>query len=123
VPAQQVPAASGLSNFARIVAGSFAASLATTLWERSESVHQTRLAEAMASNSPAWLQAVDHMQAVGMTHAQAVGAATSQVVNQAYLLATLDFFRASAWLTVLLIPCIWLTNKAMSGGGAPPPAD
>jgi DHA2 family multidrug resistance protein len=123
VPPQQLPSASGLSNFSRITAGSFAASLATTIWDRSEALHQTRIAETMPANSPAWLQAVDHMQAVGMTHAQAVGAATSQVVNQAYLLATLDFFRASAWLTVLLIPCIWLTNKAMSGGGAPPPAD
>jgi DHA2 family multidrug resistance protein len=75
------------------------------------------------SNDPAWLAAVERMQAVGMSHAQAVGAATAQVVNQAYLLATVDFFRASAWLMVLLIPCIWLTNKAMSGGGAPPPAD
>jgi DHA2 family multidrug resistance protein len=123
VAPQQLPSASGLSNFSRITAGSFAASLATTIWDRSESLHQTRISETMASNDPAWLQAVEHMQAVGMSHAQAVGAATAQVVNQAYLLATLDFFRASAWLMVLLIPCIWLTNKAMSGGGAPPPAD
>jgi DHA2 family multidrug resistance protein len=123
VQPQQLPSASGLSNFSRITAGSFAASLATTIWDRSESLHQTRIAETMASDDPTWLQAVEHMQAVGMSHAQAVGAATAQVVNQAYLLATLDFFRASAWLTVLLIPCIWLTNKAMSGGGAPPPAD
>ncbi|MGZ3304756.1 MAG: DHA2 family efflux MFS transporter permease subunit, partial [Asticcacaulis sp.] len=33
VPGPQVPAASGLSNFSRIVAGSFAASLATTIWD------------------------------------------------------------------------------------------
>jgi DHA2 family multidrug resistance protein len=96
--------------------------LVTTIWDRSESLHQTRLAETMGSNDPAWLAAVERMQAVGFSHAQAVGAATSQVVNQAYLLATVDFFRASAWLAVLLIPCIWLTNKALSSGG-PPPAD
>jgi DHA2 family multidrug resistance protein len=123
VPPHQLPSASGLSNFSRITAGSFAASLTTTIWERSESLHQTRLAETMASDDPTWLQAIEHLQAVGLSHAQAVGAVTNQVVNQAYLLATVDFFRASAWLTVLLIPCIWLTNKAMSGGGAPPPAD
>lgn len=123
VPPQQLPSASGLSNFSRITAGSFAASLTTTIWDRSEAAHQTRIAETMSSNDPAWLAAVELMQAVGMSHAQAVGAATGQVVNQAYLLATLDFFRASAWLTVLLIPCIWLTRKAMESGGAPPPAD
>ena len=123
VPPHQLPSASGLSNFSRITAGSFAASLTTTIWERSESLHQNRLAEDMPSNGAAWLSAVEHLQAVGLSHAQAVGAVTNQVINQAYLLATVDFFRASAWLTVLLIPCIWLTNKAMSGGGAPPPAD
>ena len=123
VPPHQLPSASGLSNFSRITAGSFAASLTTTIWERSESLHQTRLAETMASDDPTWLQAIEHLQAVGLSHAQAVGAVTNQVVNQAYLLATVDFFRASAWLTVLLIPCIWLTNKAMSSGGPPPAAD
>src|SRR4029079_12177685 len=40
IPPQQVPAASGLSNFARITAGGFAASLTTTLWDRIEAVHQ-----------------------------------------------------------------------------------
>jgi DHA2 family multidrug resistance protein len=123
VPPHQLPSASGLSNFSRITAGSFAASLTTTVWDRSESLHQTRLSETMASNDPTWLAALEQMQAAGMSHAQAVGAVTSQVINQAYLLATLDFFRASAWLTVLLIPVIWLTNKAMSGGEAHAAAD
>ncbi|MBW8733894.1 MAG: DHA2 family efflux MFS transporter permease subunit, partial [Asticcacaulis sp.] len=47
VPGPQVPAASGLSNFARITAGSFAASLATTIWDTFEANHQTRLSEIM----------------------------------------------------------------------------
>jgi DHA2 family multidrug resistance protein len=71
----------------------------------------------MSSGSPAWIDAVGKLQAAGMTHLQAVGAVTQQVVNQAYLLAALDFFRVSAWLCVILIPLIWLTRKAMSGGG------
>jgi DHA2 family multidrug resistance protein len=62
----QLPSASGLSNFSRITAGSFAASLVTTIWDRSESLHQTRLAETMGSNDPAWLAAVERMQAVGL---------------------------------------------------------
>ena len=53
VPAQQMPPASGLSNFARITAGGFAASLTTTFWDRREAVHQTRLAEIVGSTDPA----------------------------------------------------------------------
>ena len=117
IPPNQTPQASGLSNFSRITAGSFAASLATTIWDRGESVHQTRLSETMSSTSPAWVDAVAKLQATGMSHLQAVGAVTQQTVNQAYLLAALDFFRVSAWLCVILIPLIWLTKAAKSGGG------
>ncbi|MDB5455381.1 MAG: drug resistance transporter, EmrB/QacA subfamily [Caulobacter sp.] len=123
VPGHQLPSASGLSNFSRITAGSFAASLATTIWDRSEAVHQTRLSEVVGATDPAWLSAVGKLQAGGLSHAQAVAAITNQFVNQAYLLSTLDFFRVSAWLMVALIPCIWLTNKAMSQGGTHAAAD
>ncbi|HZU50797.1 MAG TPA: DHA2 family efflux MFS transporter permease subunit, partial [Sphingomicrobium sp.] len=45
VPEHRVPAASGLSNFSRITAGSFAASITTTVWDNRAALHQTRLVE------------------------------------------------------------------------------
>jgi DHA2 family multidrug resistance protein len=123
VKPQQLPAASGLSSFVRITAGSFAASLATTIWDRREALHQTRLSEIMGATDPAWLQSIYKLQLGGLTVGQAVGAASNQVVGQAYLLATLDFFRGSAWLMFLLIPMIWLTNRAMGDSGHAAGAD
>ncbi len=41
----RIPAASGLFNFARITAGSFGTSIATTLWDRRASLHHAQLAE------------------------------------------------------------------------------
>ena len=123
VPPNQVPQASGLSNFARITAGSFAASLATTVWDRSEAMHQTRLAETMGSLDPAWKLAIGSLHAAGLTTQQAIGGVTQQVVTQAYLLATLDFFRISAWVVVAMIPVIWLTKRAMASGPAHAGAD
>jgi DHA2 family multidrug resistance protein len=119
----QVPSATGLTNFARITAGSFAASLATTLWDRIEAVHQTRLAEAMGAPRPSLGLSLQQLQAAGLGAQQAVGSVVGQVVNQAYLLAALDLFRISAWLTVLLIPLVWLTRRALSHGGATAAAD
>ncbi|MDC7676692.1 DHA2 family efflux MFS transporter permease subunit [Asticcacaulis machinosus] len=116
IPAHQTPAASGLSNFARITAGSFAASLATTIWDRMEAVHQTRLSETMSSGSPLWIETIQKLQAAGLSLQQAVGVITSQVMSQAYLQAALDFFRISGWLTLLLIPLIWFAKKSMSNG-------
>src|SRR5271170_2723563 len=39
----RIPAASGLFNFARITAGSFGTSIATTLWDRRASLHHAQL--------------------------------------------------------------------------------
>jgi DHA2 family multidrug resistance protein len=114
----QLPSATGLSNFARITAGSFAASLTTTAWDRSESLHQTRLAEAVSGADPNWLRAIAGLRSAGFDTLHAVGSLTQQFVGQAYLLATLDFFRISAWLMFVIIPFIWLTRKAVGGGGA-----
>jgi DHA2 family multidrug resistance protein len=118
VPGQQVPQASGLYNFARITAGSFAASVVTTIWDQSATLHQSRLAEVMGSNDPAFAAAVQKLQGVGLSMTQAVGAVTNQVTSQAYLLATDDIFRVAAGLTVLLIPCVWLTRRALGAGHA-----
>ena len=44
-PPGRIPAASGLFNFARISAGSFGASIATTFWDRRASLHHAQLVE------------------------------------------------------------------------------
>lgn len=118
VPPQQIPAASGLSNFARIVAGSFAASLATTIWERFESTHQTRLAEVMGATDTPFQQAMHMAESMGLSSQQGVGLVLRQVMSQAYLQASLDFFRISAVITLFLIPLIWLSARTMATGGA-----
>jgi len=119
VPPQQIPQASGLSNFTRLTAGSFAASLTTTLWDQDAAVHQTRLAEAMPATGPAFQAAVERLQDLGLSLQQAVAMVTREVSNQAYLLSTVDYFRISAWLVVALIPLVWLTSRARAGGHAP----
>jgi DHA2 family multidrug resistance protein len=123
VPGQLVPQATGLYNFSRITAGSFAASVVTTTWDRSAALHQTRLSETMGAQDPAFAGALQKLQAVGLSAQQALGAVTNQVTSQAYLLATIDIFRIFAWLMVLLIPAVWLTRKTVGAGGGGAAAD
>jgi len=118
VPPQQVPQATGLSNFARITAGSFAASITTTIWDNFEALHQTRLAESTGSpGNPLWTQALHDLQQHGASASQAMAAMMQQVIHQAYFLATMDLFRVSAWITLALIPIVWLTAKALRQEG------
>ena len=126
IPHQGVPAASGLSNFARIISGSFAASLVTTLWERSESQHQTRLAEIMggpAGLSGPMSDALHQAAQFGLTTAQGVGVIARQIAGQAFLLATVDLFRISSIVIILLVPFVWLCSKTLVTGPVTHAAD
>lgn len=110
IPPERIPSASGISNFARITAGSFAASITTTAWDRREALHQSHLSEAVGTGAP-FQAARDTLHGLGMTDVQAAGAITRQMVGQAYLLASTDLFRLSAWLCAILIGMVWLTRR------------
>jgi DHA2 family multidrug resistance protein len=116
VPASQTPAASGLSNFARIACAGFAASLVTAFWDRGEVAHQSALANAQASRGLEWAQAISSLQKAGLDPQQALGSLTTQVINQAYTISALDLFRWFAIFIVLMIPLVWLTGRAVSAG-------
>jgi len=119
----QMPMASGLSNFARIVMGSFAASLTTTIWANGQANSQTRLSEIMGAFGTPFAHTIDKLRAVGLSQAQAAMVVGNQVAGQALMESTLQFFKVSAFVILLLIPLIWVTKKSMSDGAAPPPAD
>jgi DHA2 family multidrug resistance protein len=122
LPPEKVPSASGLSNFLRITAGSFATSLTTTFWDRREALHQSRLAEAVTRFTPAYQDAMGRMQALGLNDTAASGALTRTLVDQGYLLSSLDLFYLSAWLAVAIVPLCWLVRRP-SGAPAAVAAD
>ncbi|VVT20827.1 multidrug efflux system protein [Sphingomonas sp. EC-HK361] len=121
IPPERLPSATGISNFTRITAGSFAASIVTTAWDRREALHQNRLAEAIGNGVP-YQMAVEGLGKLGLNATQAAGAVTRQMVGQAYLLASTDLFRLSAWLSIALLVVVWLCRRP-SGGHGPVAAD
>jgi len=123
VPPQRIPLASGLSNFARITAGGFAASIVTTLWDRREALHQSRMTDGTTQFSPALNQAVTGLRHLGLSDLAAKAAITRTIIGQCYLLAADDIFYISGWLCIALIAMVWLCRPAKSGGGPPVAAD
>ena len=116
IPPQRLPSATGMSNFTRIVAGSFAASIITTMWDRREALHQSHLASAVGQGMPLQ-QAMAQLQRLGLNATQAAGAVTRQMVGQAYLLASTDLFRLSAWLCAGMIVLVWFTKRPAGSAG------
>jgi DHA2 family multidrug resistance protein len=118
IPAERLPAASGLSNFARITAGSFAASLTTVVWDRREAVHQTRLADSSSFNDPLVIEALADLRAMGLSLTQSLGVLNRTLTGQSYLLSSIDYFWVSGWLCLAVIPLVWLTRRSTGGGPA-----
>ncbi len=123
LPPEKIPAASGLSNFLRITASSFATSLTTTFWDRRETLHQTHLADTISVYAPAYQQSLAQMHQFGLTNQAAAGAMTRGLVSQSYLLSSLDLFYLSGWLCVLLIPLCFLVRRPSVHGEVVAAAD
>jgi DHA2 family multidrug resistance protein len=123
IPPQKIPLASGLSNFARITGGGFAASIVTTLWDRREALHQSRMADQTTIFTPGLSQALKALHGFGLSDLAAKAAVTRTMISQAYLLAADDIFWASGWICLVLIGSVWLCRRAVSGGGTHAAAD
>jgi DHA2 family multidrug resistance protein len=116
LPADKLPAASGLNNFLRITASGFATSLTTTFWDRRETLHQSRLVDSLSVFSPALRDGVGHIKTFGLSDRSAEAAVLKGVVSQAYLLSSLDLFYLFGWAVLLLIPLCWIVHRPARGG-------
>lgn len=115
--AERIPAASGLSNFARILAGSFGTSIATAVWDNRAILHHAQLTEYVSNSSAATGQYLRTLQAGGLSLQQAGAVINRSIDVEAHLLAANDLFWASAVLFLLMIGVIWLARPAKE----PPP--
>jgi DHA2 family multidrug resistance protein len=115
---ERIPSASGLINFARVAAGSFATSITTTLWSDRARLHHARLVEALTPSSPLTSHVLAQAHAGGLTSQQGYGWLDRTIENQAYMLSTNDLFYASALLFLGLVVIVWLARPGKRAAGA-----
>jgi len=115
LPPERVPAASGLNNFLRITAGGFATSLVTTYWDRRERFHQSRLVESLSAFDPKLRHVTATLRHLGFSGHSAAAAVLHEVINQAFLLSSLDLFYFSGWATLVLVGACWLVRRPAAG--------
>jgi len=119
----RVPAASGLAIFLRTIAASFATSITTTFWDRREAFHQAHLATHSSVYDPQMQEALTRAHSLGLTDSAALAALNKQMVGQAYLLSSLDYFWISSWLTLAMIGLVWFARRPSQAGTAHVAAD
>jgi MFS transporter, DHA2 family, multidrug resistance protein len=116
----RIPSASGIFNFARITAGSFGTSIATTAWDHRATLHHAQLVEHLSSADAASSQALATLHASGLTPDQSYALLNRLVDQQAFMLSANDVFYVSALLFLALIGVVWLARPVR---GAPQSAD
>jgi DHA2 family multidrug resistance protein len=123
LPPQRMPAATSISNFLRITAAAFSTSIATTLWDDRAQLHQSRLAEASSAYSPALQQSLARLHELGLNDTQSIAVLNRGLVEQSYLLSTLDYFYMSSFLAAGLVLLVWFTRRPRIASGQPAIAD
>lgn len=111
----RIPAASGLSNFVRILAGSFGTSIATTVWQDRAAIHHAQLSEYVSPGVGANDSVMSGLASAGLTPDQALGTVNRLIDQQSYMLAANDVFYASALIFLLLIPVVFLAKNIKQG--------
>jgi DHA2 family multidrug resistance protein len=119
--------ASSLTNLFRNWGGSFGIAYITTAAERRRDFHQTNIGSALGSTSVPLQENVramtDYLVHKGYSGADAVtgayGYVYKQLEQQTSLLAFMDCFRVIAWVTLAIVPLMFLIQRFRPAGKPP----
>lgn len=117
----RIPAASGLSNFLRMLTAAAGASISTTTWDNRAALHHSQLVEHISVYEPTARGYLDSLGGLGMGQDAALALVERQLNAQAYMLSANDFFWLSGMLLLALAALIWLAKpqrQATGGAGA-----
>jgi MFS transporter, DHA2 family, multidrug resistance protein len=120
VPPNELASASGLSNFVRTMASSFATAISVWIWNRRSDYHHALLTEHINNASPSWTQYQAQLAAHGI-HGVGASQFVNQVIsNQASTLGVNDVFTILGLMYAVLIPVIWLAKPPFGARAANP---
>ncbi|CAB3774511.1 DHA2 family efflux MFS transporter permease subunit [Paraburkholderia humisilvae] len=110
LPGNRIPAASGLSNFVRIMCAATGTSIFQTAWEHRSTLHHTQLVTQANPYNPTFDATVQQMTQLGLSQQQAWGLFNLMATQQAAQLGVNDLFYISAGIFIALIVLIWITK-------------
>ncbi len=116
-PAQMASAA-GLTSFFRTLSGAIGTALSATFWENDAIYHHARLSESITPYSAPTTAFLSQLNAQGLTGQAAVANIDQLITQQAYMMATNDFFWFSSLAFVALAIVVWLTRPKDGEQGA-----
>lgn len=113
----QLPAAAGLSNFARTLFGGIGTSLITNTWSNRSIEHHQYLTESItpySANAQAWLS---QLQASGMSQEQAYAQLNRLITQQSSIIGSNEVFYISGLMFLALLFLVWFAKPPFSHSG------
>ena len=120
VPPNELASASGVSNFVRTMASSFATAIAVWIWNRRSDYHHAVLTEHISNASPSWTQYQAQLAAHGINGVGASQYVNQVISNQASTLGVNDVFNMLGLMYLVLIPLIWFAKPPFGARAANP---
>ncbi len=117
LPPNMMASATGLSNFSRILAGSFGTSLSITLWDRRSSYHHSILAEHVGAFDPTSLDTLNGLNPLALNPPADVALIERTLNQQAVMLATNEMFWLSGIFFAALMLLVWLARPPRQDTG------
>ena len=114
----QIATASSLSNFLRVFMGGVGVSVATTLWEKREALHHTRLTEYITPYSHDVRQTVHALTQTGISEQQAMASLERAISQQGFIIGSNEIFWGSGILFVAMIVIVWFAKPPFGSGNS-----
>lgn len=111
LPPEKIPAAAGLSNFARIFCGAIGTSIASTAWNNRSILHHSQLTEQSTPYTTNYTDFIDTSGSLLSINTDQSQVLFNRILNvQADMLGLNDIFWISSIIFILLIPLVWITK-------------
>ena len=94
---ERIPATPGLSNFVRILVGSFCTSIATTMWQNRASVHHAQLSEFVSPGVGATNGVMSGLAGAGLTPSKPWAASTGWLTSRPTCWQPMMCFMRQRW--------------------------
>lgn len=117
VPNDEIPSASGISNFMRNIGNSIGTSLVVAYWDHVQAAHHEQMISAINEGNANYLSYLDKMGGTITSNL----ASLNQIINsQSALMGINDIMLGSGIIMLCLIPVVFIahsSNKVIEGGG------
>ncbi|SOE87797.1 drug resistance transporter, EmrB/QacA subfamily [Burkholderia sp. YR290] len=118
-PPEKVPAAAGLSTFARMFFGGVGTSIAGVVWNNRTIMHHEILTQQSSATNPMFnAQMSTYHSLLGLGRGASYALFDHMVQTQAAMLGLNDVFYAAAVIMIIIIPLIWITKPGKAGGSS-----